>query len=55
MLLANLARGDFKIDEHIFKLIQYLIVNDVRCYGYLVDTALFFISKLKINKKDFTN
>lgn len=34
---------------------QFLITNDVRCFGYLIDTSLFLINKLKINAFDFSN
>lgn len=47
--LSNLAWGSTKITEEIYKLIAILIKNDVRYFGHLVSTAIYFMKKLKIN------
>jgi hypothetical protein len=52
-LLANLARGKAKIKATIIKFISYLVANDVRCFGYLIEAALSLLNSLKINNDSF--
>lgn len=51
-VLVNLAWGSPKVDEEIYKLIHHLIEYDIRCFGYLVKTSIFMISKLKIGNNE---
>lgn len=52
-VLANLSWGSRPIGEEIYKLIRYLIEKDVRCFGYLMDTSIYIIKRVKTPVGDF--
>jgi hypothetical protein len=52
-VLINLARGYPPLNETIVKFVQFLVTNDIRCFGYVIDASLFLINKLKIQNISF--
>lgn len=48
MLLANLAWGNAIINKKIYKLVQILLENNIRCFEYLVNICMLIIKRLKI-------
>lgn len=46
--MSNLAWGSALINREIYKLLELLILSDIRTFGHLVNTAIYFINKLKI-------
>lgn len=52
-VLVNLSWGSRAIGEEIYKLIRFLIEKDIRCFGYLMDTSIYVIKRVKPPTTDF--